>query len=1514
MVENKENCIMTDHYNRIQGAIIKTQHKNYFVYKGVNTVGRNKSAIINLKNLNVSQNHAVIIIVDDAQHFISDLNSSNGTYLLGTKLSPYKLYELVNDVEIKFGDVSASYCRVCNMDTTVHLRRESTDMTQNITQNFYEAGTQLMINESSLNKSGPDNKTHRFCSDSISDNDIHEVATQVVDYQLASTSATVPDEPIGKCQSDSLENGQLNKQREVDIHEMPTHVDDLPQELTKVEKRHEMDIHEMPTQVVDLPLELRKLKEQEMDIHEMPTQVIDLPRNLNSVEKCQEVNLHEMQTEVVNMPQGLELSEKSSDSCTQIDDIHNSEELIQSRAETNSDTEGNELFVQKTSNMSTVEETVIEETVIDENHLEKDIEEESNESIDFLATQKPVSNEYIFNKEVNSANDNDSVFSDSQGIGIPRKRPLRKLSSSEDLSQPHENKIIYNSDSDTDIEKEIDIRINNQKLPIKEADLSGSDTEIEDDLPRQIKKHSKVLNSDSETDIEEHVSYKDISTQSQDIIKPKILNKRLLDSDSETDIEDNKENDIILKQTHDKTNNDTLNDTDCIPATQDAFADMFAYKNSKVSSNANSQNESSEESFKLGLTELMVESVENKKENDIHEDKTNDLVNEESISNVKNDNDNDKKLGNNEEHTLSNSGDVSNSIENKIGEDLYLNPTQKICTDPKPEFNQLNEHHVEALSVNQAKTSVISDTAQETNETEDDIYLMPTQKLNENEVDNKPTSCTSKNINMEADEDFYMMPTQKQNNNQPEFKTPQKKYTFKKKKVKLDGSLSSIFSKSQDDLYSAPVQKINEEGAETEDIYLQPTQKLNEEQKQRDPYLQPTQDLNMAAHKDEDLYMAPTQKLNEEQKQCNLYLQPTQDLNSTAHKDEDLFGEPTQKLNEEQKQRNLYLQETQDLSLATAHKDEDLYLAPTQQVNINVGENNTAQDKAATDSSLQENQHVDVTTDTVKKRVEKINEDLYMAATQPVNPSPIIEKTDKISPSKSILDLYLQETQDLSPTKNTESNKNKLETSSTTMKQTNKFEDKNETSQDRSNLNLQTIKDTNLDAGTSLKTSGKHNEDLYLAETQPVNPNIVVKKLNKPLNDLYVQETEDIGLTKNLEANKDENNEDPYMIPTQQINQDLVENSSSANKDNFKASDLPKAVVSKTRLRTKRQIQSDTNTSELSKKRKLTDVEMEKLNQVDAVIKEPLSTLKKPNKYQGSPSVPIPKEKATKTVTDQSETLSQIQRFVAETSKDSKKTKVKTLPKKRSSAEAQIEVQSETLSQIEAFIKKPLSTVKENTDTPSKRKKRGKVSDKTKQVHEEFQKPETSLASRRTRSTSHPKTHVSKEECETFINPEFDLSTSSDKSERETVKSDVEKSFALLEAKSTKTRKSQRVINSSEVKVSVCKNRRSMATCAVPETSKSRIENIQSPPNFTSPEKGKRKQKPKIVFTMLDSPLLESLIRQMGGTVVDSVESSTVLVTGQVKRSQKLLTAVGQGKPICSPDWIHASKKANEFL
>lgn len=55
-----------------------------------------------------------MVLVDENQHFLVDMNSSNGTFLGNTKLVPFMLYELKNDEDIKFADVQAKYLKVSN--------------------------------------------------------------------------------------------------------------------------------------------------------------------------------------------------------------------------------------------------------------------------------------------------------------------------------------------------------------------------------------------------------------------------------------------------------------------------------------------------------------------------------------------------------------------------------------------------------------------------------------------------------------------------------------------------------------------------------------------------------------------------------------------------------------------------------------------------------------------------------------------------------------------------------------------------------------------------------------------------------------------------------------------------------------------------------------------------------------------------------------------------------------------------------------------------------------------------------------------------------------------------------------------------------------------------------------------------------------------------------------------------------------------------------------------------------
>lgn len=1137
-------------------------------------------------------------------------------------------------------------------------------MTQNMTQNFYGAATQI-INESTLNETRPDNVSNRLNAD---EENIHEAATQVVSYPASI------------------------------IHKFIENSDGS--DINGTVETFDNDIHEAPTQVANYPLASTST------LHN------------DKMEKQQDVNIHEMPTQVVNLPPELQLIQEN-DSSTQIDeDIHKPDNSTQLSKKSSSEIEINEIFaqVQRKPNISTVEETVIEETVMEESRTEKDVNEDSNDSLDFLTIHEPFESELLCNKEENLINDKSSNISDSEDIGAPRKRPLRKLSSSEEFSQPQNNKPICNSDSDTDIE--VKHKNYNKYLSTNKTVDSGSDTEIEDILPGQYNEKSKVLNSDEETDIEDNKVH-DALTQSQDIIKPKILTKkRVLDSDSETDVEDNKKN-VASEQALDENSSDTeiLNDTDCIPATQDAFADIFVYKDSKPS-NVNSQNISSEESFKLGLTELMVESVEHKMDGVHEEDKSDNFENKmkgdvpetDKVDNFENKSEDDV-LKENKRDTIVNADDTSNT---KTGEssnghlldnedDAYMIPTQKICTDV-PEAKS-NMHDEVGQKLNDADED---NCLYATEKSINDIYIMPTQKLNEEKIGDKdnivPPTPQKYDSGKDTDEDFYMMPTQNlnENDNKPQFKTPQKKFNFRKKEVKLDTSLSSIFSKNQDDPYSTPTQNLNEEKDEN-NIYLLPTQKLNEKQ------------VN------------------------DLYLQPTQDLHPS-------------------------------INVLEVSRDEDPYMAPTQEINI----------KEKNDINF---------TKEPSDAIEKSKEDLYMAETQPVSSNLTRKEANRIVLTKSVTNPYFEETQELGLSKNTENEKKNIIPQNST----------------NSEHEIQDMKST-------------EKNDVYLAATQPINSKITGEETNKvphkkSVANLYLQETEDINFTTNFEASKIEKSEDPYMMPTQQINQDLAEESSSVN-NIFRDSTPSGAAVNEISSAKKRQVNSDLHISSPKRMKKIRGAEVKILDQIDAFIKQP------------SPTINM--------VADQSETLSQIQKFVTETSMYSKMSKKGTLSKKRGPScttnNATITVieedRPETLTQIEAFIKTPLNTVMENNATVSKLQEKDDISNRIEEQPDKvFQKPaEKTIRPRKTKSSNQSVTHVSKEECEITDRLEADTNTSSDNSigpsnsEQNMTKCDFGKSFALLEAKSTKTRKSQRLTNSAEIKVALCKNRRSMATTAVPES------------------------------------------------------------------------------------------------
>ncbi|KAJ8934963.1 hypothetical protein NQ318_007202, partial [Aromia moschata] len=262
---------------------------------------------------NVSQYHAVIMIIDDAQHFISDLNSSNGTYLLGTKLIPFKLYELQDEAKIRFGDVDGLYLKA-----------------------FYVANTQLLLDDSALNQTMR-NKSQQLIVSETATQDIHEMATQVVEY---------PPMIVDKIADDNVSHNVLEEMVISDIHNDETQVV-VPEETPSTSKESE-NIHEMVTQAVILP-----------------KQVCNRP----------EENIHEMQTQVVTYREKI-------DRFSRKEDENKNPQSVAAANDTNAS------LIQD----SLIEETVIEESVIEErptDRQETNTDENSNDSIDFLTIDKP---------------------------------------------------------------------------------------------------------------------------------------------------------------------------------------------------------------------------------------------------------------------------------------------------------------------------------------------------------------------------------------------------------------------------------------------------------------------------------------------------------------------------------------------------------------------------------------------------------------------------------------------------------------------------------------------------------------------------------------------------------------------------------------------------------------------------------------------------------------------------------------------------------------------------------------------------------------------------------------------------------------------------------------------------------------------------------------------------------------------------------------------------------------------
>ena len=99
---------------------LRIGHRRYVLSDGVNSVGRETNSTVCINDPSVSRGHARITIEND-QATIEDLNSKNGTQVMGEAL---RAPRVLNDGdEVEFGHVKGWFIVEVNNDppTTTHL-------------------------------------------------------------------------------------------------------------------------------------------------------------------------------------------------------------------------------------------------------------------------------------------------------------------------------------------------------------------------------------------------------------------------------------------------------------------------------------------------------------------------------------------------------------------------------------------------------------------------------------------------------------------------------------------------------------------------------------------------------------------------------------------------------------------------------------------------------------------------------------------------------------------------------------------------------------------------------------------------------------------------------------------------------------------------------------------------------------------------------------------------------------------------------------------------------------------------------------------------------------------------------------------------------------------------------------------------------------------------------------------------------------------------------------------------
>ncbi|KAI8432015.1 hypothetical protein MSG28_004544 [Choristoneura fumiferana] len=201
-------------------------------------------------------------------------------------------------------------------------------------------------------------------------------------------------------------------------------------------------------------------------------------------------------------------------------------------------------------------------------------------------------------------------------------------------------------------------------------------------------------------------------------------------------------------------------------------------------------------------------------------------------------------------------------------------------------------------------------------------------------------------------------------------------------------------------------------------------------------------------------------------------------------------------------------------------------------------------------------------------------------------------------------------------------------------------------------------------------------------------------------------------------------------------------------------------------------------------------------------------------------------------------------------------------------------------------------------DSKSDKDKKKKEEDKSDSKSRSRTRNEESKEARSTRS-SKSKDKKEKEPIVIDLSPEIVRRSRRQRNKEKTKEIKHENSTVYLSSDtSVDSPKNLKRPASNELEVPSPKRTRSLPT--------SKTSSVSTTPSVSVCSTPVRSEKHCVLFTAFSNEDVRSKLENLGATIVTDVLACTVLVTMQIKRTFKLLCAVGLGRPIVGPDWVQA--------